>query len=76
MRWGTVLFCADHTRTPNLLAEDRSGKAAEWEMQWRKCPALRAEGEGAVLAPEVLLLAASLLAPPERREPSLGLVLR
>uniref|UniRef100_A0A8C3GDF6 Neuronal growth regulator 1 n=1 Tax=Cairina moschata TaxID=8855 RepID=A0A8C3GDF6_CAIMO len=45
-------------------------------MQWRKCPALRAEGEGAVLAPEVLLLAALLLAPPERREPSLGLVLR
>lgn len=53
-----------------------SGKAAEWEMQWQKCPALRAEGEGAVLAPEVPLPAASLLAPPERKEPSLGLVLR
>lgn len=29
MRWGTVLFCADHTRTPNLLAEDRSVRL--WE---------------------------------------------
>ncbi|XP_047917913.2 neuronal growth regulator 1 isoform X3 [Anser cygnoides] len=45
-------------------------------MQCRKCPALRAEGEGSVLAPEVLLPAASLLAPSERREPSPGLVLR
>lgn len=29
MRWGMVLFCADHTRTPNLLAEDRSVRL--WE---------------------------------------------
>uniref|UniRef100_A0A8B9EFJ9 Neuronal growth regulator 1 n=1 Tax=Anser cygnoides TaxID=8845 RepID=A0A8B9EFJ9_ANSCY len=78
-RCRTVPFCADCTRTPSLRAEDHlggSGKATGWEMQCRKCPALRAEGERSVLAPEVLLPAASLLAPSERREPSPGLVLR